>query len=105
VRHTIKLPHNEMLSAVRSLLSPAGKFAVILPYMEGLRLIELAQNMQLYCTAQCEIKTKPNKAVERLLLQFEKNNSPLVKTGLTIQGESHNEWTAGFRELTGMFYL
>ncbi len=105
VRHTIKLPHNEMLAAVRSLLRPDGKFAVVLPYMEGLRLIELAKNMQLNCTAQCEIRTKPNKPVERLLLQFEKTSKPLVKTELAVQGEGHNEWTEEFRELTGMFYL
>jgi tRNA1Val (adenine37-N6)-methyltransferase len=105
VRHTIKLPHNEMLAAVRSLLTSNGKFAVVLPYMEGLRLVELAKNMQLYCTAQCEVRTKPNKPVERLLLQFERTNKPLVKTNLAVQGEGHNEWTEEFRDLTGMFYL
>ena len=47
VRHTIKLPHGDLLVAARNLLEPNGRFCVILPYLEGLRLKERASQVQL----------------------------------------------------------
>ena len=34
VRHTVKLPHGDLLNAVQKLLSVDGRFSVILPYIE-----------------------------------------------------------------------
>lgn len=105
VRHTIKLPHGDLLSAVRTLLSDSGRFCVILPFIEGLRLQELARNYNLYCNKITEVKPKADKSVERLLLQFEKIEKPLQKDSLIIQSELRNEWTAAYIALTGDFYL
>jgi tRNA1Val (adenine37-N6)-methyltransferase len=37
VRHTVKLPHGDLLNATRELLAKNGRFAVVLPLIEGLR--------------------------------------------------------------------
>ncbi len=105
VRHTVKLPHGDLLIAVRSLLSPDGKFCAILPNLEGLRFIELARTYGLFCSRITAVKPLVNKPVERLLIQFGRTEQELVKDELVIQKGGANDWTDDFVELTGTFYL
>jgi len=107
VRHTVKLPHGDLLGVARDLLAPQGRFCVILPYLEGLRFEELARNYNLHCTKSLEVVPKADKPVERLLMQFERQ--PLQSAGgpgrLVIQHDARNDWTAEYIALTGAFYL
>lgn len=105
VRHTIKMPHGDLLTAVRNLLAPSGRFCVVLPHIEGLRFQELAQSYRLFCTRVTEVRPRPRKPVERLLLQFECEKAPLRRDELIIQEEKGEEWTEDFKALTGAFYL
>lgn len=105
VRHTVKLPHGELLQRSRALLNKTGKFCVILPFIEGLRFQELALQYGLYCTKVTEVKPKVNKNVERLLMQFERVENVLRKDELVIQHEKRNDWTEEYIELTKAFYL
>lgn len=104
VRHTIKLPHGDLLTGARNLLKKDGKFCAILPHLEGLRFKEMAGNYNLFCSRMMEVRSKPGKPIERLLLQFERDIKPLVKEELTIQHESHNNWTQEFLALTSDLY-
>lgn len=105
VRHTVKLPHGDLLAATRKLLAPEGKFCVILPVIEGLRFKELAQTYNFYCTKITNVKPKVDKPVERLLLQFEKTQKETQEDELIIQHDGRNEWTEEYMALTGAFYL
>ncbi|MEY3368293.1 MAG: hypothetical protein RI973_1448 [Bacteroidota bacterium] len=106
VRHTVKLPHGDLLSAARTLLAEGGRFCVILPKMEGLRFREIASSYNLYCTKVTEIISRPGRLVERMLLMFEKRVRPLEKDQLVIHGgEEAEEWSEDYRRLTGEFYL
>lgn len=105
VRHTVKMPHGDLLSAVRTLLDNDGKFCVILPLIEGLRLKELALSYHLNCTRITEVYPKADLQIERLLMQFEKKEVGLVKDSLIIQKNRRNEWTEAYIELTKAFYL
>lgn len=106
VRHTIKLPHGDLLSAVRSMLHENGKFCVILPHLEGLRFKEMAAGYHLYCTKITEVKPRTNKHIERLLLQFERKPGKLAKDCLVILNEGDgNDWTDAYKKLTSDFYL
>ena len=105
VRHTIKLPHGDLLAAARKLLKPSGKFCLILPFIEGLRFQELARNYKLHCTAITEVYPKKDKPIERFLMQLEHEDKALVKNGLVIQKEKRNDWTDEYIDLTGDFYL
>jgi tRNA1Val (adenine37-N6)-methyltransferase len=106
VRHTIKLPHGDLLSAVRSLLAPHGRFCVVLPQMEGLRFREMANNYGIYSTRMVEVVPKQGKPVERLLLQFELLAKPEEKSQLVIHNSDNaNDWSLDFRQLTGDYYL
>ncbi|NRB63073.1 MAG: methyltransferase [Saprospiraceae bacterium] len=105
VRHTIKLPHGDLLRSARQLLSREGKFCVILPLIEGLRFEELARTYHLYCTHKTEVLPKATKSVERLLMQFEWEEKPCKIEQLVIQHKGRNEWTDEYIALTHAFYL
>ncbi|MCO6478596.1 MAG: methyltransferase [Phaeodactylibacter sp.] len=105
VRHTIKLPHGDLLAAVRSLLAPEGRFCVILPFLEGLRFQELAQSYNLHCTRMAEVYPRQGSKLERLLMQFEKQPKAMRKSILTIHKGEIDEWTDEYVQLTGAFYL
>jgi tRNA1Val (adenine37-N6)-methyltransferase len=105
VRHTVKLPHGDLLHAVRSLLAPAGRFCMILPPMEGLRFREMAGSYGIFCSKMVEVVPKQGKPVERLLLQFERQEHPMEKRQMVINdGDAPNEWSEDFRALTGDYY-
>jgi tRNA1Val (adenine37-N6)-methyltransferase len=101
----VKLPHNDLLRVVRDLLSETGQFALILPYLEGLRFQELALDYNLHCTRITEVKPKKDKSIERLLMEFSRVEKIIEKEELIIQNEGANQWTTQFRNLTGEFYL
>ena len=107
VRHTVKLPHGELLMSVRRLLKPGGKFSLILPYLEGLRFCELAETYNLYCSRSQEVLPKEDRPVERLLMEFckEKPEQCIVEPPLVIQKGGVNDWTDDFKKLTRDFYL
>jgi len=105
VRHTIKLPNGDLWMAARRLLSKNGKFCVILPLIEGLRFKEMSKSYNFHCTRMTEVKPKKDKAVERLLLQFESTEKELQVDELIIQHEERNDFTAAYQDLTKAFYL
>ncbi len=105
VRHTIKLPNGDLLSAARKLLSPKGKFCVILPYMEGLRFTEMAKNYRLFCSEIVEIRGKASKPEERLILIFEQEEvTKVIEKELVVYNED-GTYTSNFIDLTKDFYL
>jgi len=103
-RHTGTLPPGEMLAAVRRLLTPDGRFAVVLPVQEGLRLCELSVPNGLYWTKITEVRSRRDKPVERLLLEFEKNPYEFKRDSLLIY-EDGVRYSGEYQELTKAFYL
>jgi len=105
VRHTIKLPHDELLIAVRTLLKPAGKFSLVLPYLEGLRFKEIAQMSGLYCNKVTGVKPSPLEAVERMLMQFSRKPKEYQYNEISIRNVDLNNYTTEYKTLTSEFYL
>jgi len=103
VRHTVKLPNGDLLMAARKLLNKDGRFCVILPYIEGLRFQEQAEQYGFYCTKMTEIVPKHGRPVERLVLQFEQTAKALVEDELIVH-EDDGSYTAAYIELTKAFY-
>ncbi len=105
VRHTVKLPHGELLHAVQRLLRPGGRFCVVLPLIEGLRFQEVAAGYQLYTRRRLAVRSRPQKPITRLLLQLEQTGGELLEEELTIHPPTGEEWTEEYRALTGDFYI
>ncbi|GLR15443.1 tRNA1(Val) (adenine(37)-N6)-methyltransferase [Portibacter lacus] len=104
VRHTTKLSHNDLLRAAYDLLSKDGDFAVVLPHLEGLRFVELAEQYRFYCSQITEVNSFPEKPIARLLLNFKKKSSTLVKSNLSIR-TTQDQYSDEYIALTKDFYL
>lgn len=106
VRHTVKLPHNELLLAVQRLLAPQGRFCLILPLLEGLRFEELALQYGLYVSRRCSVCPREGQPVNRLLLQFSLQQPTVVtEEKLAIYVSDSQSWTDAYCGLTRDFYL
>ena len=105
-RHTASLSPLDLLEAVKQWLAPNGRFCVILPTLEGRQLCELAVPEGLYWTKIVEVRSRPGKPVERLLLQFEKSPYSMERDARCLfAGATWNSYSAEFQEMTRDFYL
>jgi len=105
VRHAIKLPHGELLTSVQRLLKPNGKFALILPYLEGLRLIELAERSNLFPVRITEVMSKTDRPIERLLIELSKKKVDCAQNQVIINDSEKNDYHQDYVQLTKDFYL
>jgi tRNA1Val (adenine37-N6)-methyltransferase len=106
VRHTLKLSHSDLLLSVKRVISPDGHFDVILPYIEGLRFVEIAEKYDFYIEKMTCVKSRENKNTERLLLRFSTNKQvQLQKDELIIHnGPGPKDYSSQFVDLTKEFY-
>lgn len=106
VRHTVKLPHGDLLNATRELLAKEGRFCVILPLIEGLRFIEIAATYGLHNTCRMDVRFKKEKPIERLLLAFEHQPKAFEPEELILQHSTvgDRDYTEAYRALTKDFY-
>ncbi len=105
-RHTATLSPGDLLAVVHKLLTPQGKFCVVLPEREGRRLCELAVQNGLYWTRIVEVRSRPGKPVERLLLQFERTPFGFEREEICLYGEKTGQaYSVEFQEMTSAFYL
>ncbi len=107
VRHTVKLPNNELLRAVRRLLSRDGRFAVVLPYIEGLRFVEMAKSYGFCLFRQAEVCPRADRSVNRLLIELGLNKCDTVESAkiAIYKSDDSREYTPSYIELTSAFYL
>ncbi|MBX2971208.1 MAG: methyltransferase [Cyclobacteriaceae bacterium] len=103
-RHTEQLSFEELLSAVLRFLNASGRFAVVLPVTEGRGFEKLAMDKALYCIRNWNFRTRKNKPVERLLMEFSKENRT-CETGEILLYESGEIWSDEYQNLMKDFYL
>lgn len=105
IRHTVKLSHADLLRSVSSLVSVKGKFAVIVPFLEGLRFIEIASTYNLHIHRKTQVRSKEGSKIVRLLLSFGKTEVEEIEENDFYLYESENVRSAAFTELTKDYYL
>ncbi|MDZ4710032.1 MAG: methyltransferase [Saprospiraceae bacterium] len=105
VRHTIKLPHGDLLRAVSRLLLKEGSLGLILPYLQGLRFIEISESYGLYPKRITVVRTRADKPVERLLLElsYDRSITP-IREELIIHADQ-TAYSEAYQALTRPFYL
>ncbi len=108
MRHTVKLSHQELLKNTRDLMADQGQCCFILPFMEGLRFIELANQYGLFLEEKVEVKSYTRSTIVRLLLCFSRlRPKTLRESVITIyQGKApEQQYSKEYRMLTQDFYL
>jgi tRNA1Val (adenine37-N6)-methyltransferase len=99
------LPFEELIEAADLLLSENGIFAVILPFKEEKRFIDLCAEVALYPVKITHVKGTHNTSIVRSLLAFKRYElSVLTADELVIEINRH-EYTDDYINLTKEFYL
>ncbi|NNF32076.1 MAG: methyltransferase [Flavobacteriaceae bacterium] len=104
-RFTDTLPFEHLMVCVAHLLSENGKFSLILPQKEQLRLTELATKQRLHPKRICEVRGTPNSEIKRVLMEFSTMRpAKIISEELTIEIGRH-EYTPKYINLVKDFYL
>lgn len=103
-RHNDTLTFVELISYSASLLHEAGSLSLIIPAEAIEELNKLANNNQLYLKRLTQIKPKPAKNVNRILVQWSKTKQQ-PEFGELIIYQNDGSFTNEYIELTRDFYL
>ncbi len=105
-RHSDLLPFNTLISGVKKLLHPKGRFYVILPSKEADLFRDLAEQKGLHLSKLLRIKTRLDKPEEkRHVMRFEFNPKSFSEETLVIEKGKRHEYTEEYKQLTKDFYL
>ncbi|HMP28837.1 MAG TPA: methyltransferase [Saprospiraceae bacterium] len=105
VKHAIKLTHIDLLKSVFQLLKSNGSFQLILPYIEGIRFIKLAESLGLYTAHITYVVSVEGRPIERVLLQFKKQKRKTLIDQIVIKKSCNLEYSYDYINLTKDFYL
>lgn len=103
VRHTDTLPFTELIGYSKRLLSHEGRLAVILPENESRQFIPLCTISALYLRRRCDVITRGEQTIERVLLEFSRTPGPIANEMLKMR--EGDDWSEEYRLLTKEFYL
>lgn len=98
------LPFEHLLVGVSKLLTDQGKFAVIVPYKEEERIIDLASKVALFPKKITRVKGTLVSEIKRSLLLFDREQKNPKIDELIIEKTRH-EYTKAYIDLTKDFYL
>lgn len=98
------LPFEELLGAVRVLLSEKGKFNVIIPYKEEKNFMTIAKFHNLLPQRLTRVKGNKDSAVVRSLIEFGFKKTSITPDQLVIENVRH-DYTSEYKELVKDFYL
>jgi len=103
-RHNDQLSFDELVVGVKKILTPDGRFCLILPNKEGFEFMDLAQSKGLFCHKLIRVKTKADKSEKRLLMEFGFQFGLLTDNELVIQ-EEDSSYTPEYIELTKDYFI
>lgn len=103
-RHTDHLPFNELVEGVKKIISPEGKFCVVLPCREGVAFMDEAMKQGLFCKNILHVKTKMDKLEKRLLMEFTLSLVSMEEKEMVIRS-GENEFSREYVEMTREYYL
>lgn len=105
-RHTATLSFEQLCDGVIRLLSPEGRFCVILPPAETSLFCSSARG-KLFLTRQTEVWSTPTSGVKRILSEFalQPPTEPTKANKLIIEDNGPMGYSDQYKELTKDFYL
>ncbi len=105
-RHADVLPFNELIEGVNGILSPGGKFCVILPKKEAESFCKLAEQKNLYLSKLLRVRNSPDKEEDkRHIMQFEFGKHHFTEDILYIRTTDPQEYSPEYKQLTMDYYV
>ncbi|WP_396149610.1 tRNA1(Val) (adenine(37)-N6)-methyltransferase [Flavobacterium sp.] len=99
------MPFEDLIEAANLLLSENGIFAVIIPYKEEEKFIDLCAEVELFPVKVTRIKGTPNTEIKRSLLAFKRYELPVLEADELVIETSRHKYTEEYIDLTKDFYL
>lgn len=99
------LPFEELVDAASLLLSENGIFAVIIPYKEEERFINLCAEAELFPVKVTRVKGSHTTPIVRSLLAFKRYELPVLEADELVIEINRHEYTDDYIHLTKAFYL
>lgn len=103
-RHTDTLDMHTLLYQTSLLLTPEGRFSIVLPAEQTNTLIEAAGRVGLYPSRHTAVITRPGLAPKRTLMEFTRQKEAFPTEELVIELERH-VYSEAYIALTKDFYL
>lgn len=94
----------DLIADAKQLLSPEGRFCLIMPVTEGKQLLHIAEKFHLYPVKITYVATVNNKAAKRMLIELSQIQTPTIETTMVIQN-NEGKFTTEYRQLTDDFYI
>ena len=104
-RFSDAMPFEELIEAADLLLSENGIFAVIIPFKEEERFIDLCAEVELFPVKATRVKGSPKTPIVRSLLAFKRYELSVLEADELIIEINRHEYTDEYIELTKDFYL
>lgn len=99
------LPFEELVEAAQLLLSENGIFAVIIPFKEEKRLIDLCAEVELFPVKVTRVKGSKTTPIVRSLLAFKRYELSVLEASELVIEINRQEYTDDYIALTKDFYL
>ena len=99
------LPFEELVKATTLLLSENGIFAVIIPFKEENRLLNLCAQAELFPIKMTRVKGTPTGSIIRSLIAFKRYELPVLSANELAIETSRHVYTEAYTKLTRDFYL
>lgn len=99
------LPFEDLIEAADLLLSENGIFAVIIPYKEEERFIDLCAEVELFPVKVTRVKGSHTTPIVRSLLAFKRYELSVLTADELVIEISRHEYTNDYINLTKDFYL
>lgn len=103
-RHCDCMEFGDLIKHAVGLLLPEGAFSVIIPTGGMEEFLTIASGYNLFLSRQTLVRTKPDVAPKRVLLEFKKQPVVCIQDELVIELSRH-VYSEAYIELTKDFYL
>ena len=99
------MPFEDLIEAADLLLSENGTFAVVIPYKEEERFIDLCAEYELYAVKATRVKGSQKTPIVRSLLAFKRYELSVLTADELVVEINRHEYTDDYINLTQDFYL
>jgi tRNA1Val (adenine37-N6)-methyltransferase len=99
------MPFEDLVEVAHLLLSENGIFAVIIPFKEEEKFINLCGNFELFPIKITRVKGTPNTPIKRSLLAFKRYELSVLTADELIIETARHQYTEDYIDLTKDFYL
>lgn len=104
-RHTNTLSYNDLLSSVKKIMKPEGRFSLVLPAIESKTFLKDAENQGFYLEKELLIVPIEGKEPNRINMQLVVNQVDSIKTETFVLRHPDHSFTKEYKDFLKDYYL